>query len=261
MRKNMAALCMALCLLLCLALAGTAFAESAENSARVPVIRDDADLLSDAEEEALRQEMLPICEYGTPMFWTTTEAGDYEALAERFFHSRLSLRESGVLFVINMRARQLTIFSDGAIYRAVTDADAVTITDNVFRMAGREEYYACASSAFSQIQKLLRGEQIARPMKIVSNVMIALVLALLGVYLYIGLRYESRGTSGKGKAALPVTAAAAAAVAVTTANRKARMTKQKKIDISSSFGGGGGHSGGGGGGGGGSSGGGGSHGF
>ena len=258
MRKYISAFCLALCLLLGSVLSVPACAESTENSVPVPVIRDDAGLLSDAEEEALRKEMLPICEFGTPMFWTTTEAGDYEALAEHFFHSRLSMRESGVLFVINMRARQLTIFSDGAIYRVVTNAEALTITDNVFRMAWREEYYACASSAFSQIRKLLRGEQIARPMKIVSNGMFALVLALLGVYLYISLRYESRAGSVKGKAALPVTAATAAAVAVMTANRRARMTKQKKTDISSSSGSGGG---GGGSSGGGSSGGGGSHGF
>ena len=148
MRKNMSVFCLFLCLLFCLFLCVPACAESAETSSRVPVIQDDADLLSEAEEEALREEMLPICEFGTPMFWTTMEAGDYERLAENFFHSRLSLRESGILFVINMKARQLTIFSDGAIYRTVTDAEAVTITDNVFRMAGRGEYYACASSAF-----------------------------------------------------------------------------------------------------------------
>lgn len=260
MRKNNSAFCLFLCLLLCLFLCVPACAESTETSGRVPVLQDDADLLSDAEEEVLREEMLPICEFGTPMFWTTMEDGDYERLAENFFHSRLSLRESGILFVINMKARQLTIFSDGAIYRTVTDAEAVTITDNVFRMAGRGEYYACASSAFSQIQRLLRGERIARPMKIVSNGMLSLVLALLGVYLYISGRYESRALTGKGKAALPVTAATAAAFAMTVASRSARMTKQKKTDISSSSsGGGGGRSGGGGGGG--SSGGGGSHGF
>ena len=227
-----------------------------------PWIQDDADLLTDAEEQALAEDMAPICEYGTPMFWTTRETGDYTALARDFYHRRLANGESGTLFVINMRARQLTIFSDGAIYRVVTNGEAETITDNVYRMAGREEYYECASSVFRQIHRLLRGEQIARPMKLVSNILLALALSLLIVYLYLSRRYETRPKTGAGKAALPVTAAAAAAFALTTRNASARMTRQKKTDISSGSGGGHGHGGGfSGGGGGHSSGGGGSHGF
>ena len=258
MRKFSAAVLLAVLLsLLCAPACPGASAEI------VPYIQDDADLLTDAEEAALYEDMLPVCEYGTPMFWSTREPGDCEALAERFFHSRLQKGESGTLFVINMAARQLTVFSDGAIYRVVTVGEAATVTDNVYRLAGREEYYACASSAFSQIVRLLRGERIARPMKIVSNLLLALVASLLAVYLYISRRYENRAVIGK-KSALPVSAAAAAAFTASTANSYARMTSQRRTEISdsSSSGSGGGFGGGGGGGGGGgSSGGGASHGF
>ena len=238
----------------------TVFPAGAE---RLPVIQDDADLLTAEEEAALYEDMLPICEYGTPLFWTTTESGTYQTKAERFYHRHLAEGESGTLFMIDMGSRYLYIFSDGAIYRTMTTGEAETVTDNVFRQAGRGEYYACASSAFRQIHSLLLGKQIARPMKLTSNVLLALVLALLGVYLYIRGRYETHPKSGKLKAALPVTAAAAAAFTARTLNTQARMTKQKKTDISSSSGGGGGHYGGGGhsGGGGGHSGGGGGHGF
>ena len=228
-----------------------------------PYIQDDADLLTDDEEAALYDDMLPLCEYGTPMFWTTLESGNYETLAENFYHSRLGNGVSGTLFVINMSARQLTIFSDGQIYRTVTTAEAETITDNVYRQARSGNYYACARSVFQQIGSLLRGEQIARPMKIISNVLLALVLALLAVYLYIGARYETRPKPGKAGSAIPVTAAgASAAFFAQTLSRSSRMTKQTRTDISSSSSGGG-HGGGshGGGGGGGHSGGGGSHGF
>ena len=250
------------CLILtlaCLLWAASAGAEEVR-----PYIRDDADLLTDAEEEQLYQDMLPICEFGTPLFWTTTDYGDYEELAEQFYHSKLDLREDGVLFVINMYARQLTVFSDGAVYRVIPRGEAESITDNVFRLAGRGEYYECAKSAFEQIWRLLNGEQIARPMKLTGNLLLALVLALLGVYLYIRGRYENKPDISAGGAALPVTAAAAAAFAAHTANTKTVMTQRKKTNISSgsgsggrggSFGGGGGFSGGG------SSGGGGSHGF
>ena len=226
-----------------------------------PWIQDDADLLTAEEEAKLYEEMLPICQYGVPMFWTTYEAGDYETLARNYYHSRLGNGESGTLFVINMLYRQLTMFSDGAVYRTVTRAEAETITDNVFRQAGRGDYYGCASSVFQQIRRLLDGEGIARPMKLTSNALLAVVLALLGVYIYISRRYENRGEAGGKKGALPVTAAAAAAATVATLNSQSRMIKQKKTDISSGSGssGGGGH--GGGFSGGGSSGGGGSHGF
>ena len=231
---------------------------AAEN---LPYIQDDADLLTDAEEQALYADMLPVCEYGVPMFWTTNEAGTYNSMARNFYHSRLRNGESGTLFVINMNARQLTIFSDGAIYRTVTNSEAETITDNVFRMAGRGNYYECASSVFRQIHSLLRGEEIARPMKLVSNVLLSAALSLLCVYLYLSHRYENHPKTGAAKAAVPVTAAAAAAFAARTSNASARMTKQHKTSISSGSGGGGGHGGGFSGGGGGSSGGGGSHGF
>ncbi|MBQ8073797.1 MAG: TPM domain-containing protein [Clostridia bacterium] len=227
-----------------------------------PVIQDDADLLTEAEEEALRADMLPLCDYGTPLFWTTVETGDYTSLAERFYHRRLGYGESGVLFVINMRARQLTVFSDGAMYRVITRGEAQTITDNVYRMAGREQYYDCASSAFGQMLNLMRGEEIARPMQLTSNLLLALTLALLALYLYLSHRYEKRPKIGAVKTALPVTAAAAAMFSARTMNTAARMTKQKKTNISSGSGSGGGsHGGGFSGGGGHSSGGGGSHGF
>ena len=228
-------------------------AASAEGSSVVPIIQDDADLLTPEEEKALYEDMLPICAFGQPIFWTTLESGNYERVAEDFYFRKLGRGASGVLFTINMAARQLTVTSDGAANRVITRSESESITDNVFRMAGRGEYYECARSAFRQILQLLQGDQIARPMKIASNALLALVLALLLVYLYLRSRYETRPWTGNIKAALPVTAVTAAAFAAQTMNVNARMTKQRKTDLSSDSGssGGGGFSGGGGGGGGG----------
>ncbi len=251
--------------LLCLLLICTAGIAGAENPpGNLPIIQDDADLLTAEEEAALYERMLPVCDYGTPMFWTTLEAGDYETLAKNFYVRKLGGGVSGTVFVINMRSRQLTVMSDGAIFRTVTRADAESITDNVFRLAGRGEYYECAARVFDQIAGMLAGEKIARPMKTASNALLALVLALLGVYLYISRRYETRAKNGAGSAAVPLTAAAAAAVTLVTANNKTRLVQRKRTEISSGSGSGGSHGGGfsgGGGGGGGFSGGGGSHGF
>ena len=231
---------------------------SAENA---PIIRDDAGLLTDGEIAALTETMAPICEYGTPMFWSTTESGDYRRKAEQFYYQTIG-NSDGVLFVIDMRSRQLTVLAGGSVYKVINAGEAETITDNVYRMAGRGEYAACAQEVFREVLLLLRGEQIARPMKLVSNLLLACTLALLAMYLFIHFRYEAHPAEGKGGAVLPVTAATAAAFTASLTARNAVMTKQKKVNISSSSGGGsggGGHSGGGGGGG--FSGGGGSHGF
>ena len=257
--KNRVLACLCGLLLLFLCAGSPALAADAPQ----PYIQDDADLLTDAEEAALYQDMLPLCEYGVPMFCTTNQGtSNMEDQAERFLRQRVPLGGSGVIFVINMGVRQLTVYSDGAINRVVNAGEAETITDNVFRLAGRGEYYACAQRAFSQLSSLLRGERIARPMKLTSNVLLSLVLALLLMYMYISHKYETRPKAGKIKgAALPVTAGAAAAFAAVNLNRNARMTKQRKVDISSHSSGGGHGGGGGGGGGGGHSGSGGSHGF
>ena len=217
-----------------------------------PLIQDDAGLLTEEQEKALYGDMLPLCEYGTPMFWTTTEPGECRSLAVRYYQRTLGNGRDGVLFVIDMNVRELVLVADGAVRRTVTGGEADTITDNVFRKASGGDYYGCASDAFSQVLRLLRGEAIARPMKMVSSALLGLALALLAVYLYLSFRYENRPKTGAAKAALPVTAVAAAAFTAKMTNSQKRMTKQKKTSIrsdsgSSGHGGGfsGGHSGGG----------------
>ena len=230
-----------------------------------PIIRDDADLLTDSEEQNLLTDMQEICQYGTPMFWSTLESGDAEQLAEDFYHAQIS-RASGTLLVINMRSRVITVYSDGDIYRTITTSDANTITDNIYRYASSGDYYKCARSAFEQIGRLLRGERIARPMKLISNFLLSVTIALLIVYLYISKRYEQHAATGKIKTAVPVSVLSAAAFSATIHNKQQKLTRQLKTDLSSDSGSGGrsgGHSGGFGGGGGfsggGHSGGGGSH--
>jgi len=225
-----------------------------------PLIRDDADLLTDEEEARLRETMAPICEFGTPVFWSTTESGSYRRKAENYYYSNLG-NESGALFVVDMDQRQLTLLTNGEIRRTVTDGDSTSIVDNVYRLASFGDYAACADKVFSQVSSLLRGGRIARPMKLVSNALLALALSLSLVYLYISWRYETRPKTGRVRAAIPVTAASAAAFTALMTGGRAIMTKQRKTNISSSGGGHGGGFSGGGGGGGGFSGGGGSHGF
>lgn len=260
-RKIIALLSLLLCLLLCLPALCAADGTDGE-SGNAPLILDEANLLTDEEEAELAEAMRPVCAYGTPVFWSTTASGEYRSKAENFYFRTLG-NSSGALFVVDMNQRQLTLLTDGEIHRTVTAGEASSIVDNVYRMATFGDYAECVKSVFRQVASLLQGEQIARPMKLVTCALLALAISLSLTYLYISRRYETRPKTGKVRAALPVTAAAAAAFTAVTAGGQAVMTKRRRTNISSSSGGhgGGGFSGGHGGGGGGFSGGGGSHGF
>lgn len=155
------------------------------------VIEDDADLLSEQEETQLAAEMQQITSYGHVAFKSVSR-NDYQtsAYARQYYHEHFS-SNSGTLFLIDMDNREIYIFSNGAIYKTVTDAYADTITDNVYRYASDSNYYLCASNAFSQIHSLLAGRRIAQPMKYISNALLALILAAFINYFAVRLTSRS----------------------------------------------------------------------
>lgn len=142
------------------------------------ILEDEAELLTEDEREALSEQMRQITAYGNVAFVTIEENyRDTDDYAEACFRELFG-RSSGTLFLIDMDNRNIWIYSDGAIYRVVTKGYANTITDNVYRYASRREYYECAAEAYQEIFTLLEGDRIAQPMKYISNVFLALILAL-----------------------------------------------------------------------------------
>ena len=156
---------------------------------QTPLIQDDAELLTAEEESRLYQDMEPLCAYGTPMFWTSNEPGNERTLAEGFYQRHLGNGQSGILFVINMKERFLTIVSAGEIYRTVTRSEADTITDNVYKDASRGEYFRCAFRALSQIGSVMKGERIAQPMRLITSILLGL---LVGIFINFILVRKSR---------------------------------------------------------------------
>ena len=154
------------------------------------LIEDDANLLTQSEEESLLDAMKPITEYGNVAFKSidsnTTTTESYIKSYYRYTFDT----SSGTVFLIDMDNRNIWIFSDGKIYRTITKSYANTITDNVYTYATKGDYYTCASKAFGQMYDLLEGRRIAQPMKYISNALLALVFALLGNY--IRLRIYTR---------------------------------------------------------------------
>ena len=212
-------------------------------------IFDQQDLLTDAEEEALASDMMPVTKYGGAAFVTDmVNAGTSKAAAERWYRELFGT-DSGTLFLIDMGNRNLWIFSDGEIYKTVTGSYADTITDNVYKLASKKQYYECARGVFDQEARLLDGGRIARPMKYITNALTALIFALLFNYAFV--RWTCRDHA-------PIDTELIAAVAATfvAGSQNAVHTGTKRVynpphDSSSGGGGGGGggggHSGGGGG--------------
>ena len=139
---------------------------------------DSEDLLTDQEEKMLKEEMKKITEYGNVGFVSVSQYQDTGTYAKRLYRELFG-SESGFLFIIDMGRRNIWIYCNGAIYRVINKPYANTITDNVYRYASRGEYYNCAYHVYEQALILLEGGRISQPMKYISNLLIALVSALL----------------------------------------------------------------------------------
>ncbi|MBQ6492481.1 MAG: TPM domain-containing protein [Erysipelotrichaceae bacterium] len=227
----------------------------ADGSYRI-VIDDQEDLLSSSQETMLEMKMQEILKYGNAGFLTVSQYSDTGSFAKKMYREYFG-HDSGILFVIDMGRRNIWIYSDGAVYRVINRPYANTITDNVYRMATRGEYFECAYNVFDQAETLLKGGKISQPMKYISNLLIATVSALL-INFYLLIMQQS----SEHKVFDPRPAALTTAAGVNVISK--RIVKQRRSrHVESSGGGGGGFSGGGGGGGGGggSSGGGGGHSF
>ena len=137
-----------------------------------------------------------------------------------------------------------------SLYRLLSTSRAHSITDNVYSYASRGEYGTCAEEAFHEMAQVLRGEKIAEPMKVTSNILLALICAMLLTYL--GASAWMKQDQNRRLPPVVRNSLLGAAATIVTAHTVSRV-----VHNSSSSGSGGGSSGGGGGGGGG----GGSHGF
>lgn len=219
------------------------------------VIQDDGNLLDSAEFQDVVNSMQPILQYANVGFLTYPSGGSSSnsaTKAQKWGDSTFGSSTRFTVFIIDMTTRHLDIYASRPLSGILTAAEENSIADNIYKYASRGKYAECAKQAFSQIEKVLKGEKIATPMKYISNALLAVIAAILAAYLLIS------GWARKEQAvSMPTVlkAAGAGAATIVVAN------KLKKVVHHESSGGHGGHGGGGGfggGGGGGSSGG---HGF
>ena len=176
----------------------TAFSITFADNEYQCIIEDDYDLLTDEEEAKLKEYMIPITEYGNAIFHTTGDNRVFvETYADNYYHSKFSLRSSGVVFVIDMGQRQVCVFSDGFIHRFVTNQKADVICDNIYTYAKRGDYFGCAQNAFKQIYNVLKGEQIAEPLRIASGIAVSIILAFFITYIVVMNKYRVKPADQK----------------------------------------------------------------
>ena len=218
------------------------------------VIDDSAGLLDAAEYDGVMNSMAPITEYCNAGLYTYAGGSKDYVMNKAKAWGNSTFSGDYTLFIIDMSTRQLAVYSSERILKTITQSKAYTITDNVYTQASRGNYAACAQTAFNQMLKVLKGEKVTGPMRYISNVLLALLAAILLAYLVISARMEQEV-----KVSLPeVVTATVGAGAVIAAKKLTRKVRHQSSGGSGGFHGGGGFSGGGGFGGGG---GGGSHGF
>ena len=226
-----------------------------QTDASLVTVMDDAGMLTAAESDKLKQDMLPVTAFYPVAFVTTNDTDHTSAESySRRIYNQIFDSNGGVLFLIDFD----TTDSDGRqLYIRVTNrssklsvAKCNTITDNVYTYARDGKYYECARRAFSQITDVLDDRAVPQPMKHMSNLLIAVCLALFVVF----TTANSRTRIKKPGEVYLLDKNISKSVRLEDGSRQLiKRYKQRNASYSSGGGGGGGFSGGGGGGGGGGS--------
>ena len=190
-----------------------------EESGYIAVIEDAGSLLDTGDYEDVFNTMMGITEYCNVGLYTY--AGPSREYVEDKTEAWANLMFTGhcTIFVIDMSTRQLLVWSSDDVMKTMTRAKGYTITDNVSAYATDKEYKNCVLTAFNQMLRVLKGENVTGTMRYVSNALLAVIAAILLAYLFISARLEQEV-----KVHMPdiitATVGAGAAIAAKTLSRK-----------------------------------------
>ena len=165
-------------LLFCLSLLFVLLSVSAE-AVWTYYLEDNAELFSTNEEKMLLDELSSLSKYLDAA--VLTEDGltvSTRARAQEYVESRFG-SDAALVFLIDMTHREIYIYCNSAALKIISSADARAVTDNVYQYASKGSYYRCASEALSQIRVKCAGGRIARPVKHITNALIALLGGVL----------------------------------------------------------------------------------
>ncbi|MDO4797962.1 MAG: TPM domain-containing protein [Coriobacteriales bacterium] len=153
------------------------------------VVDDQADLLTSSQRRKLKDTYAEFSEYADAAFVTTDEpSSDVKDFARSYVKKHYG-SDPAVIFVIDMYNRKVCVYANDAGLGLVSDSDARAIADNVYKLATKGDYYGCADAALSQMLAICKGGKIARPMKHITNFLVAIIG---GVLINFFVLYRSR---------------------------------------------------------------------
>lgn len=211
------------------------------------LIMDDANLLNERQENALKEIMTKFLPYGNCLFVSYPRNTSYlsnMSTEDRARHyADKYLKDNGTVFLIDMKNREIYMDSVGKMRKTLTNRNAVTITDNTYSYATYGDYYKCSLESFSQAIDLLEGRRIAQPLRYVTVILFGLFCGFILNFFLVKFSRE------KNKKKLMQTFAATAAISTVAGATIFKYKKQHENSSGGFFGrsgGGGGFSGGGG---------------
>lgn len=228
---------------------------TAEASADNVRIYDDASLLTDQEEQELATYLQSLNDDVNYVVVTTDSnehGSNQDSRLQYYYELEYFEADPGVAFLIDMYDREIYVSGYGNVRKLIKNADALDITDNVYRYASKGDYYTCILKAFEQANALVSGGHILRPMRYIAALLLSIVLGFFFTFLW-AITERSKIDTKVAKSEILMTGAAIAGTAVIYDTTKVRKSSDSGSSGGHSggfsgggfSGGGGGHSGGG----------------
>ena len=172
------------------------------------LIDDEEDILSDSEEKELAGLMKELAEYGNVVFYSTSgpgviDEGDADRAADDYYQSVYG-NQNGVIFAIDFdnyfqdRDHELCMLwlnKYGTMDRKISNSQVDSIIDNAYNIVARHndrDWYGYAEQTFKQLIDFYNTGKISEPMKWITNVFLAAILAFMISFAMVSYVMRSR---------------------------------------------------------------------
>lgn len=145
---------------------------------------DEPDYLTPDQEEILKEKMKSTSQHCNLVIYIfapdqnrKSENETIQYTKERYWNSYGY--ENGTAFTIDMSTRYLEVVNFEDNVDKINNYEATMITDSVYSHASNGDYFSCCYVAISRIDDALGGVKIPQNMRVVTNLLIAFLVALI----------------------------------------------------------------------------------
>lgn len=158
---------------------------------------DKAQIVDASGKADVIEAMKAISADSNVIFYTTdrNEAGETADVCANVCASYFGSKKTApvVMFTIDMYHREIYMYCTGPVRKIIRSRDALAITDNIYKLASKEQYAQCAVQAFNQAHLRINGLSIKRPMQIATNALLAVMLGFLTNYIFLLVSRKANG--------------------------------------------------------------------